>query len=141
MTPLPVIPRPAVAIPAWLPPPPPRSQRCSAPGCRETAGHRHHAVARSWQRSVLGIREALDWLEIHGELVCVVVDLCHECHDKLESGWGGCAARLRWAGGWAWYDRLLIAAVPASKSIVWRDAKSGTDWRLRGFCDGEYRLA
>lgn len=98
-------------------------------------------MARSWQRAVLGTREAYDFLEINGELVCVVIDLCEGCHEKLESTWGGCDARLRWAGGWAWYDRLLSEATPASGSVVWFDVKSNTSWRLRGFCDGEYRIA
>jgi hypothetical protein len=141
VTPLLVVPRPALAIPAWTPPPPPRSLRCTHPFCGERAAHRHHTVARSQQRSILGIRDALDWLEINGELVCVVTDLCSTHHDKLESGYGGCKARLRWAAGWIWYDRADILPedeVYEKAGIWWFDRDTKTAWRMRGFLRGNY---
>lgn len=104
-------------------------------------------VARSAQRSILGIRDALSWLEIDGELICVVTDVCWDHHDDLESGVGGCKSRLRWAGGWAWYDRYKVAdpIVYSSKSslgpIIWKDKDTQTFWKLRGFLKGEYRAA
>jgi hypothetical protein len=101
-------------------------------------------VARSQQRSILGIRDALDWLEINGELICVVTDLCAEHHDKLESGPGGCKARLRWAAGWIWYDRFpyhLInnpkEEIVTSNSILWAD-ENGAWWKFRGWLSGTY---
>lgn len=97
-------------------------------------------VARSTQRSVLGIRDALSWLEIDGELICVVTDVCWSHHDDLESGVGGCKSRLRWAGGWVWYDRIKEVSMPHGP-IIWFDKDTLTYWKLRGFCKGEYRAA
>lgn len=141
MTPLLVVPRTQLALPAHTPPPPPRAQECAAPFCARPAGHRHHAVARSQQRSILGIKDALDYLEIDGNLVCVVIDLCWRCHDKLESGPGGCKSRLRWTGDWAWYDRASFHnSNPDHAGIWWHDKENDEVWKLRGFCAGEYRL-
>lgn len=137
MTPLPaILPGARVATPGQPPPPPARGQGCSHPVCGRPAGHQHHAVGRSWQRSNLGHVTA--WLLIENKLVLVLVDLCPEHHDKLESGWNGCESRLIWAGcGWMWYDRAHIEQV-LENHIVYTDPKNNTQWILRGFCKGEY---
>lgn len=138
MTPLLVVPRLSLAVPAWVPPPPPYASTCTAPGCRMRPSERHHVVARSQQRSILGIDEAMNWLEIDGELICVVTDLCRLHHTRLESGLGGCKSRLRWAGGWIWYDRATNADMESGKAGIWW-YDDDTLWKLKGFCRGEYR--
>lgn len=138
MTPLPaVLPRLLAAPPAAVPPVPPRAPRCAAPVCGRPAAHRHHAVGRSAQRAHLG--KVYDWVVIGDELVLVLVDLCGICHDRLESGWGGCKSRLLWAGGWFWYDRSMGELEPGKQQIILRD-QTGI-WIGRGFCAGEYRAA
>lgn len=139
MTPLPVAPRSALAPPAWQPPVPPMSPTCTAPGCRRTAAHRHHAVSRSLQRALFG--KVYEWVEINGDLVLILVDLCPACHDLLESQWGGCKARLRWVSGWIWYDRPTQEFVDSEKAAIWWfDTKTQTPWKLRGYVRGEYTL-
>lgn len=134
MTPLPVIPGSLVARPRWEPPAPRRGPTCSHPICGAPAVHQHHAVGRSSQRATLG--HVYDWLELNGELVLVLVDLCGTHHEQLESGWGGCKARLRWLGGWGWYNRV---SVTRESRIYWNDPKTGC-WEFQGFCKGDYKL-
>lgn len=140
MTPLPVVPQEQLYRPAVVPRTPARGLLCSRPSCRMTAVHQHHAVSRSTQRKVFGV--TYDWLDIGGETILIVVDLCGMCHDQLESGPGGCKARLRWANGWLWYDRAKQYDIenPDGK-IMWIDPRSNTIWKLKGYCRGEYKLS
>lgn len=104
--------------------------------------HQHHAVARSQQRAQFGT--VYDWLEINGQLVLVLVDLCGECHDRLESAPGGCKSRLKWGStgtGWLWYDRATDEEVNDGKArIWWYDTLTKEAWIFKGFCKGTYTL-
>lgn len=118
------------------PPPPVRSAVCQRPGCGRNAAHRHHIVSRSV------LNGPFNWVLITSEggrfLVRNVADLCFQCHDLLESGPGGCKARLRFVdkGGWSWYNRAdVIASTRAG--IWWRDAQTNTVWEWRGSLKGE----
>jgi hypothetical protein len=123
--------------PLWWPEPfPAMDDYCAHPKCWAIAQHRHHAIPRGWQRATFG-GMVFECLLIDMVLVRIIVDLCAEHHDQLESGPWGCKARLRWAGGWMWYDRLK--GDPHEGQIVYRDSKTGA-WVAKGFCKGDYRL-
>jgi hypothetical protein len=65
-------------------------------------------------------------------LVCNVIDLCFDHHEQLESQWGGCKARLRFAGGaWIWYRKPTN--LDRDEERIWWADKLGNAWILVGF--------
>lgn len=147
MTPLlpTVFPGSIAAPQGQLPPIPARAQECSHPRCDGYAIHRHHAVGRSWQRSHLG--HVNEYLEIDGQLVFILVDLCGLHHEMLESGWGGCRARLLWHDDqWLWYNRSnvdLEFCGPGSiglGKLYWLEEGESRMWFQSGVCKGEYAV-
>jgi hypothetical protein len=139
VTPLAVITGPLrLFYPDTQPPSPPREARCAAPSCGRTARHRHHIVSRTKTNG------PLDWIVIHNTetkktwLVRNVVDLCPECHDKLESQPGGAKARLRFLddNGFAWYRRAGEEDTDVAR-IWWYDDILRSPWVFRGFLKGD----